>query len=115
MKKAILAVALILLAGVTLVHAGGVDGPVAHTDRVQAHTTDVYRVQFEADEMARVGVIGDGDTELVLLVYDARGNLIAQDSGTTCAVEWTPRWTGSFTIKVRNRGSVCNDYLLLAN
>jgi len=27
----------------------------------------------------------------------------------------TPRWTGKFTLKVVNRGSVYNSYLLLAD
>ncbi len=67
--------------------------------------------------MARVAVIGDGDTDLDLLVYDENGNLIASDTDYTdkCLVEFAPRWTGTFLVRVVNNGYVHNNYLLLTN
>ncbi|MBR5068138.1 MAG: PPC domain-containing protein [Bacteroidales bacterium] len=86
-------------------------------DCVRAHDTDVYTVTFRGGELAIVAVIGDGDTDLDLYIYDSNGNLVASDSDYTddCVCTWTPRWTGSFKIKIRNRGSISNCYLLRTN
>jgi hypothetical protein len=67
--------------------------------------------------VAIVTVQGDGDTDLDLYVYDEFGNRVAADEGPTdhCSVIWTPRWTGTFTIKVVNRGALSNRYRLRTN
>lgn len=96
---------------------GDVTGPNKHKDRVRAHHTDVYRITFKGHERAKVAVVGDGDNDLDLFVYDEGGHLIASDEDGTdkCYVEWTPRRTGEFTIKIKNLGNVYSDYLLLTN
>lgn len=62
-------------------------------------------------------VNGDGDTDLDLYVYDENGNLMGKDIDYSdyCVVSWTPRWTGPFTIKIKNRGSVYNRYKIYTN
>jgi hypothetical protein len=84
-------------------------------ERVSANSTDVYNVTFIGGEPAEVFVVGDGDTDLDLFIYDENGNLIDSDTDNTdvCLCEWTPRWTGRFTIKIRNYGSVYNEYTML--
>lgn len=96
---------------------GAVSGPNEHPDRVKARTTDSYRIAFRGGEAARVAVIGDGDTDLDLYVYDENGNAIASDTDGTdrCVVEWVPRWTGTFTVRIANLGNVYNEYVLLTN
>lgn len=96
---------------------GRVNGPLAHTDRVKAGYTDVYKFTFRAGEEAIIIVSGDGDTDLDLYVYDENGNLIDSDTDRTddCLASFTPRWTGEFTIKIKNLGNVYNEYLLLIN
>ena len=37
------------------------------------------------------------------------------DYTDTCYCSWTPKWTGAFTIKIKNRGGVCNYYTLYTN
>jgi hypothetical protein len=115
MKKTILAVALFLLLTAEAVQAGSPNGPVRHADRVLGLSRDNYTSTFYGSEWARVGVVGDGDTILVLQVYDDVGNLIEQDRGTSCAVKWVPKWTGKFTIRISNLGLVHNNYVLLTN
>jgi hypothetical protein len=116
MKSIVAVVGVIgLLAAGQTASAGARGGSTVHADRVEAYSTDSYRIVFRGGETARIGVVGDGDTTLMLAVYDENGNVIEADRGTTCAVEWTPRWTGRFTVKVRNLGSVYNDYVLLTN
>ena len=45
------------------------------------------------------------------------GNLIDSDTDYTdyCVTSFTPRWTGRFTIRVVNRGSVWNRFALRTN
>lgn len=96
---------------------GAVGGANEHVDRVRAGQTDVYEIRFRGDRKAEVGVSGDGDTDLDLYVYDENGNLICSDEDSSDAMycSWTPSWTGSFTIKIKNLGDVYNEYVLMTN
>ena len=93
------------------------DGNAVHEDCVYANCTDNYTIRFIAGEEAEVAVVGDGDTDLDLYIYDSNGNLIEKDDDytDTCYCSWTPKWTGAFTIKIKNRGGVCNYYTLYTN
>ena len=96
---------------------GASGGPKYANSRVEAHDYDIYNVTFRSGETAIVTVIGDGDTDLDLYVYDSNGNLIDSDNDYTdnCVCTWTPRWTGNFRIKIVNRGNVYNRYILRTN
>lgn len=96
---------------------GAVGGPKENVDRVLSHSTDTYRLSFRGDEEAYVTVRGDGDTDLDCYVYDEYDNLIVKDDDHTdfCILRWNPRWTGPFTIKIRNLGDVYNQYRIVTN
>jgi hypothetical protein len=96
---------------------GRLGGAATHYDRVQAFKTDVYDISFRGGAFAEIAVSGDGDTDLDLYVYDEFGNLVASDLNSTDVsyVSWTPVFTGSFRVEVRNRGHVYNDYVLVTN
>lgn len=96
---------------------GSVDGPKESYDRVQANSTDTYRIAFYGKSAAEVAVVGDGDTDLDLYVFDENGNLIGKDDDNTdrCYVSWIPQWTGSFIVKVINRGNLYNNYGIATN
>lgn len=98
-------------------HRGAVGGASRWTETVKANTTDVYRIRFAAGQTAAVFVSGDGDTDLDLYIYDENGNLITKDDDYTddCYCSWTPRWTGTFVIKIKNRGNVYNRYVIYTN
>lgn len=83
-------------------------------EKVNAHATDSYSHKFYAGELVYIFVDGDGDTDLDLYVYDENGHLIDSDTdeGDTCLCTFTPRWTGRFTIKVKNLGDVYNRYYI---
>ena len=96
---------------------GAVGGPKGQRDRVYGKDVNAYQVKFWAGELAEVCVSGDGDTDLDLYVYDANGNLIGSDTDYTdeCVVRWVPAWTGTFIIKVVNRGALYNNFAIWTN
>ena len=96
---------------------GAVGGPKYAYGTVGAGSTDVYNITFRGGELAMVIVIGDGDTDLDVYVYDNNSNLITSetDYSDDCVCSWTPRWTGNFKIKIKNRGNVYNNYVLRTN
>ena len=61
-----------------------------------------------------VAILGDGDTDLDLYVYDENGNEIVSDTDGTdqCYVSWYPKWAGQFRIEIKNLGRVSNQYCL---
>ncbi len=75
-------------------------------------------VVFEGRKPAQILVIGDGDGDLDLWVYDGNtGNQIGSDTdlSSVCVVNWTTRFEGPFTIKVKNVGTVWERFYVLAN
>ena len=62
-------------------------------------------------------VVGDGDTDLDVRVYDRFGQFVASDlDGTdTCLVEWRPVRGGFYRIEVRNLSDVYNEYAIGTN
>ena len=96
---------------------GAVGGPKATKERVLGKDVDSYKIKFWANELAEVCVSGDGDSDLDLYVYDENGNLIKSDTDYTdeCAVRWVPAWTGTFIIKIVNRGALFNNYVIWTN
>ena len=96
----------------------GIVGPIRRrTDRVLAGHTDTWTFTFTGGKEAYVIVSGDGDTDLDLYIYDENGNLIDSDTDETddCICTFTPRWTGKFYIKIKNRGRVYNNYVLVTS
>ena len=96
---------------------GALNGPYQHYDRIYGNTSDTYTIRFRGGELAEIGIVGDGDTDLDLYVYDENGNSIVYDNSYSgnCYVSFYPRWTGPFRVKVINRGHVYNNYCLLTN
>jgi hypothetical protein len=97
---------------------GLVGGALVRYDTVRGGYTDAYRgMSFRGNSTAEVAVVGDGDTDLDLFIYDENGNLICQDLNYSdrSYCRWVPRWTGPFTIKIRNNGGVSNSYVMMTN
>ena len=95
---------------------GATGGPGRRTTVVARGTTDVYRVTFRGGEPAMVLVSGDGDSDLDLFVLDENGNQVCRDDDASddMVCRWTPRWTGQFTIRVKNLG-MANRYTIVHN
>lgn len=107
---------LLLLATTSFSAVVGATGGQASTfERVQANDNDQYKKFFFAGLKAGAAISGDGDTDLDLYVYDDNSNLIcsSESAGDDESCTWTPRYVGEFTIIVKNRGSVYNDYSIV--
>lgn len=88
-----------------------------HFDHVYARSTDVYHMTFVGGESEVLEVVGDGNTDLDLYVYNSRGELVIKDDDSTahCLVRWVPCCTETFTVRVVNRGSVGSNYSITTN
>lgn len=113
-KGMMLLVAMVLCTGVAA--AGQVGGPKTHIDVVAAFQTDVYKLRFYGEQVARIHVSGDGDSDLDCIVLDQGGHGVAVDTDNTddCLLVWTPAWTGQFTLKIINHGGA-NRYVVSTN
>ena len=78
------------------------NGPGEDTKTLGARQVRVYHEDFDGAEEAAALAVGTGDIDIK--VYDENGNLVAADtkSDNVPIVNWTPAWTGPFTIKVIN-------------
>ncbi len=94
--------------------AGPLSGSQTVVHVVEPRTRDIMRVTLAAGEQTLVAVVGDGDTDLDLYVYDENGHLIGSDTDRTdrCLVTLRPKWTGVFRIEVCNLGYVQNRYAI---
>ena len=84
---------------------------------VWGRSIDTYNIIFRGGELARVAVVGDGDTDVDLFVYDEYGKRDRPDDDRTanCLVAFTPRWTGVCRVRVVNNGYVYSNYVLMTN
>lgn len=96
---------------------GRIGGPSRTLSRLRAGYTDVWTIPFYGGLLAEVAVLGDGDSDLDVIITDENGNTICVDRSYSdkiyCA--WTPRWNGYFYVTVMNVGRLRNSYYILTN
>ena len=95
----------------------GITFKVMDRDRIDpGHSATYSNVQFEGKKPAIVTVIGDGDGDLDLFVYDGNtGGIIGsdEDRDSIPVVQWQPRYEGPFTIVVKNVSGDWENFVLL--
>lgn len=81
-------------------------------ERIAANSYKIFEFKFYRGERGAVVMKGDGDTDLDLYVYNPDGRLIAKDEhySDEGAAGWFVSTTGTYTVKVVNRGRVYNDF-----
>ncbi|PPK99980.1 hypothetical protein SAMN05444682_110134 [Parapedobacter indicus] len=96
---------------------GRTEGPKTMAAQVKGGSSFATTWSFKGSEKAIVSVIGDGDNDLDLFVFDKHNNIIAQDDSHTdaCEVQFTPSNKADYKIVVKNWGSSYSDFILITN
>lgn len=94
-----------------------VGGPTSVVGVAAPYTTTAYTIVLRAGEATLFTLTGSGSSDLDLFLYDANGVLLDFDilpSDSASVVVW-PEWTGTFVIRVVNRGDMHNSFFLRAS
>jgi hypothetical protein len=96
---------------------GRVSGPGRDTGFVRGRSVTSYNVSFRGGERAAVYANGPGITDLDMYIFDQNGNTICRDIdySDNMSCFWTPRWTGTFRVEVRNLGSTGVSFNMVTN
>lgn len=96
---------------------GRIGGASRTLSRLPAGKVDIFEVPFYGGRLAEIGIAGDGDANLDLLVTDENGNTICLDKTYSDQIycSFTPAWDGYFVIAVANMGRKRNSYYILTN
>ena len=109
---AVVPVVLALLAvfGTSAAYAGATGGQKRWAEKAPSRQTLVYNIEFAGGQTAEFAIVGDADTDVDIFVYDQNGNLVTQDVGLSDLgmVRWTPGFTQTYRIEVKNLGGVWN-------
>ena len=116
--KGLFALALAAASAITVAYGAGgsTEGPSRGIHVIPTDGTHSFAFRFYAGDPARVIVSGDGDSDLDLTVRDQNSYIICEDTGNSdlAACEWTPRYTGRYTVRVNNIGME-NRYWIITN
>lgn len=95
---------------------GALGGQQQHFDAVQAGAVDLYSINYQGGARAELAVIGEGG-DIDCYVFDENEHEITKDTDntSTCALAWTPRWTGEFKIAIKNYASRRVPYVMITN
>ena len=75
------------------------------------------KVVYEGGKLAEFSLIGDGDSDLDVVVYDKDNNIVAKDvdpsaaeggGSDICVCRWMPKETAEFRILIINNDPVAN-------
>lgn len=88
--------------------------PATEDDKPGVH---VLKITYKGGELAEFFAIGDGDTDIDVVVKDSNDKVVAQDvdppaekggGSDLCMCRWRPKEDEEFTIIIINQGKVYN-------
>ena len=96
---------------------GAVDGPKMHRARLGSSRAHSYEFTFAGKARASVAIVGDGETDLDIEVFDSHGKHIATSElpGDHESLSWVPKSASIYRVEIRNNGTTSNDYTLISN
>ena len=96
---------------------GRIGGAVRWKSKLPRGQTDTWEVPFYGNSYAEVAIIGDGDSNLDMMITDENGNVMCYDVSPSDQVycDFVPAWDGYFYVTVENAGRSRNSYYLLTN
>jgi hypothetical protein len=94
-----------------------VGGASRQLSTLPAGAVEAWKIPFYGDSFAEIGVFGDGDTPLLVIVTDENGNRVGCPARVfdRFYCDFVPKWNGYFNVTVSNQGSRSNSYYLLTN
>jgi hypothetical protein len=100
--------------GNRLIRAGALRAASATLAPGQSAT---LRVPFDGGNRAEAGMVGDGDSALILTVTDEEGAPVCapRTLGDRAVCAFVPQTTGYFTLRIENPGGGVNSLLILTN
>lgn len=113
----ILALAAVGAIAAGLAYGGGLDGPMRGEHVIPGKGTHYQTVRFQGGEDAIVIVSGDGDSDLDLFIHDGNNNIVCSDDDTSdlAMCRWTPNYSASYRLRIKNIGPTANRYWLRTN
>ena len=96
---------------------GRIGGASRELSRLPAGAVDVWKIPFYGNSYAEIGISGDGDAPLSVLVTDENGNRVSCPARVydKFYCDFVPAWNGYFIVSVANNGRKRNSYYLLTN
>lgn len=113
----ILAIVALLMSFCLSAFAGRQAGPGRKQENVKANAMDQYQVVFKGGETARIEAWSYRGEDIDISVYNSSGTLVDSDmlpdSHPVCT--WSPRYTATYTIHLRNCTDNAVDYVITSN
>lgn len=99
------------------VSRGAIGGVKQWASRIGSGYTDVWEIAFEGSAPAEVAIIGDGQSNLDMVLTDENGNVLCFESSPDdqAYCDFVPAWDGNFYVSVENTGNDRNTYYLVTN
>jgi GYF domain 2 len=110
-------IGVVILMIVLLSKSGAPSGPRVFTDTV-APGKQTYDITFKGGQLATLSIIGQGNTDVEIYVFDRQGRLLASSIiGFTDRrnVAWMPVQTETFRIELKNNGAFPNRVTITHN
>lgn len=96
---------------------GRIGGASRELSSLPAGAADNWKIPFYGESYAEIGISGDGDTPLAIVVTDEKGNRVGCPTRIydKFYCDFVPRVNGYFMVQVTNTGGLRNSYYLLTN
>ena len=96
---------------------GALGGPKWDIDCASGGGSFRYTISFQGRAYAEVSVQSLDGCDYDVFIYDEGGNLITSDASysSSAYASFVPRWTGAFTIVVKNSSRYAGRYKILTN
>ncbi|MDN5786076.1 hypothetical protein [Pseudorhodobacter sp.] len=96
---------------------GRIGGASRDFSRLPVGSVDLWKIPFYGNSYAEIGISGDGDAPLSVVVTDENGNRVGCPARVydKFYCDFVPAWNGYFYVKVTNQGRKRNSYYLLTN
>jgi hypothetical protein len=99
------------------ISAGRSSGKATIESVIKPNATESYTDKYDGDKPAQIILVGEHTTDIDCYVYYTNGSLVGSDikPGDSCNVNWVPKVTEHFIIKIINLGDEENKYHLTIN